>query len=45
MGVVDRGADHARGLEGMGVGLIAPRQPAHQVFNGANGRRRLDRFL
>src|SRR5450631_2598659 len=45
MGVVDRGTDHPRRLERMGIGLAAPRQPRNQVVNGANARRRLDRLL
>src|ERR1019366_2403394 len=45
VGVVDRGADHPTRPERMGVGLAAPRQPRNQIVNGANARRRLDRFL
>src|SRR6185437_4551768 len=45
VGVVDRSADHPRLLEGMGVGLVALRQPADQIVNGADAGRRLQRFL
>jgi hypothetical protein len=36
VGVVDRGTDHPRRLEGMGVGLAALRQPRDQVFDGTD---------
>src|ERR1700722_5842613 len=45
MGVVDRGADHPRRLERMGIGFAALPQPADQFVDGANARRRLDGFL
>src|ERR1700722_20320167 len=45
MGVVDRGADHPWRFEGVGVGFGAPRPPGHQIVNGANARRRLDRLF
>src|SRR3984957_4996532 len=45
VGVVDRGADHPRRLERMGIGLAALRQPADQFVDGANARRRLNGFL
>src|ERR1700710_834049 len=45
VGVVDGRADRPRRLERMGVSLIALRQPAHQLGNGANVCRRLDGFL
>src|SRR5215475_11174234 len=42
MGVVDRGADHLRLLEGVGIGLAAARQPGDQFVDGAHVGRRLD---
>src|SRR5438270_12773905 len=45
MSVVDGGADRARGLEGVGISLAAPGQPADQLGHGADLGRRLDRFL
>src|SRR5229473_1309469 len=45
MGVVDRGADHLRRLERIGIGLAASRQPSDQIVHGADACRRLDRFL
>src|SRR5882672_3271594 len=45
MGVVDRGADHFRRLEGVPVGLAALRQPGDQIVDGADAVRRLDGFF
>src|ERR1700722_15015285 len=45
MGVVDRGANHPRCFEGVGVGLAALGQPPDQIVDGAHARRRLQRFL
>src|SRR4051812_21286527 len=45
MSVIDRGADRARRLEGVGVLLAALRQPADQVGDGAHVIRRLQHFL
>src|ERR1043166_3430384 len=45
MGVIDGGADRARGLEGVRVMLAALRQPADQIGNGAHVIRRLQRLL
>src|ERR1700757_3364232 len=45
MGVVDRGADYPRRLEGIGVAFAAAGKPADQVFDGAHIRRRLERLL
>src|ERR1700722_10411336 len=45
MGMVDRGADHTRRLEGMGVSLAARGKPCDQCFDGFNARRRLDRLF
>src|SRR3984957_2356576 len=39
MGVVDRGADHPRLLERIGISLAALRQPADQFVDGAHARR------
>src|SRR5665811_1062699 len=36
VGVVDRGADHPRRLEGVGVGFAELRQPRDQLVDGAN---------
>src|SRR5437773_1536363 len=45
MGVVDRGEDHLRPLERIGVGLAPAGQPGDQVLNGSHRRRRLDSLL
>src|SRR5664279_1011301 len=45
MGVVDRGTDHFRLLEGVGIGLALPGQPRDQVVDGVHAGRRLDDFL
>src|ERR1700730_14744603 len=45
MGVVDRGADHPRRIEGIGVGLATSRKPRHQIVDGADAGRRFDRLL
>src|SRR5882757_1208123 len=45
MGVVDRGADHPRRLEGVGVSVAARGKPADQIVHRAHAGRRLDGFL
>src|SRR3954454_18510408 len=45
VGVIDRGTDHPRRLEGVGVTLASLRQPRNQIVNGADACRRLDCFL
>src|ERR1700679_3466328 len=45
VGMVDRGADHPRGFERMGIGLALSRQPADQGLDRAPIRRRLDGFF
>src|SRR6185312_11656528 len=45
MGVVDRGTDHPRRLECVGVTIVAACQPADQIADGADACRRLDGFL
>src|SRR6478735_5520497 len=45
MGVVDRGTDHLRLLEGMGVTLVALGEPADQLIHRAHLGRRLDRLF
>src|SRR5689334_16371852 len=45
MGMVDRGADHLRLLEGVGIRLILAGQPGDQLFHGAYGGGRLDGLL
>src|ERR1700688_2514743 len=41
VGVVDRGANHPRSLEGVGIGFAALGQPGDQIVDSANARRRL----
>src|ERR1700710_2269463 len=36
VGVVDRGTDHPRRLEGVGIAFAALGQPTHQVVDGAD---------
>src|SRR5262245_37749274 len=45
VGVVDRGADHLRLLEGIGIGLAAFRQPGDEIIDGAHSGGRLDRLF
>src|SRR5215475_13772901 len=45
VGMIDRGTDHRRLLEGIGIGLALPGQPGDQFPNGANAGRRVDRLL
>src|SRR5262245_3319673 len=45
MGVVDRGTDHLRLLEGICIGLAAARQPGDQFVDGTHIGRRLDGFF
>src|SRR5438552_4596079 len=45
VGMVDRGADHLRLLEGIGIGLAAVRQPADQLIDRAHVGGRLDGLL
>src|SRR5215472_15439339 len=42
MGMVDRGANHLRLFECVGVGIVARGQPFDQVVDGAYACRRLD---
>src|SRR3954451_11842464 len=45
VGMVDRGADHLRLLEGVGVGFAPAGQPGDQLLYSAHGRRRLYHLL
>jgi hypothetical protein len=45
VGPVDRGADDLGVVEGMGIFLAAPGEPAHEVVHGGDIRRRLDRLF
>src|SRR6185312_8116472 len=45
MGMVDRGADHLRLLEGVGISLVARRKPGHEIADRVHARRRLDRLF
>src|SRR5437660_2848566 len=45
MGMVDRGADHLRPFEGMGIGFAAVREPGDQFLDRAHGGWRLDGLL
>src|SRR5262245_27991477 len=45
MGAVDRGADHLRVLEGIGVFLAAPGEPSHQIADSRNPCRKVDFLL
>src|SRR5262245_10281060 len=45
MGAVDRGADHLRVLEGMGVFFTAPGEPSHQIPDGRDPGGEVDLLL
>src|SRR6266702_3562459 len=45
VGMVDRGADHLRLLERIGIGLAPAGQPGDQLLHGAYASRRLDSLL
>src|SRR5512142_183225 len=45
MGVVDRGADHLRLFESIGIGFAALRKPGDEIIDRAHLGRRLDRFF
>src|SRR3954462_14413793 len=45
VGLVDRGADHLRVLERIGIFLATPSQPRNQLTDRAHARRRVDLFL
>src|SRR5580704_11757200 len=42
---IDRGADHFRILEGVGITLAAPGEPGDQLADGRHACRRIDLFL